>query len=262
MARNIKAIFTSKYPDVAITDSIWSVIADTTECARNVADHFDDASQIDCAMRSGSLGLQYTYGMKDDTRTTAGIRTIITPGSNGVPYTAADGAVKGCWSLVDFFGKIERRSHLGTYALVNNFKYCMPKLDGDTCVSSCYMIIQQMLFSYPLLCAFFNNSATGLEKQVCNTMINSNNWELLEILETVLEPLAIFLRASSQTKQIFTSSYFLIMKRDFYSHLQHQNSRQLTVSRFANCTKPTKLLLVPQEIAVIFALTLHHASSG
>ena len=119
MANNIKAIFTNEYPDVAITDSIWSVVADTTGCARNVADHFDDASQIDCAMHSGSLGLQYAFGMKDNTRNTAGIRTIITPGSNGVPYTAADEAVKDCWSLVDFC-TTERRSRLEKYALVNN----------------------------------------------------------------------------------------------------------------------------------------------
>ena len=36
-------------------------------------------------------------------------------------------------------------------------------------------------------------------------------------------PLAIFSRASSQTEQIVTSSYFLIMKRDFYNHLQRQS---------------------------------------
>ena len=90
VANNIKAIFTIEYPDVAITDSIWSVVADTTGCARNVADHFDDASQIDCATHGGSLGLQYAFGMKDNTHTTARIQTIITPGSNGVPYTATD----------------------------------------------------------------------------------------------------------------------------------------------------------------------------
>ena len=54
-------------------------------------------------------------------------------------------------------------------------------------------------------------------------MIGGSKWELLEILETVLEPLAMFSRASSQTEQIVTSSYFLIMKRDFYNHLQRQS---------------------------------------
>eukprot|EP00957_Ditylum_brightwellii_P156199 11888845-Ditylum_brightwellii.AAC.1 len=184
-----------------------------------MADHFDDASQIYCAMHSGSLGLQYMFGMKDKTCTTAGIQTIITPGSNGVSYTATDEAIKGCQSLVDFFGTTERRSHLEKYASVNNFKYYMPKLDGDTRVSSCHTIIQQMLFSYPLICAFFNMSATGLEKHLWNAMINGNKWELLEILEMVLEPLTVFSKASSQTKQIATSSYFLNMKRDFYNHI-------------------------------------------
>eukprot|EP00957_Ditylum_brightwellii_P123772 9435413-Ditylum_brightwellii.AAC.1 len=78
VANNIKTIFTSKYPDVAITNSIWSVVAHTTGCARNMADHFDSPSQLDYAMHSGSLGLQYAFGAKDNTCTTAGIQTGIT----------------------------------------------------------------------------------------------------------------------------------------------------------------------------------------
>ena len=76
------------------------------------------------------------FGMKDNTRNTAGIRTIITPGSNAVPYMVPDEAIKGCWSLVDFFGTTERRSHLEMYALVKNFKYYMPKLDSYAGLSS------------------------------------------------------------------------------------------------------------------------------
>eukprot|EP00957_Ditylum_brightwellii_P115819 8834584-Ditylum_brightwellii.AAC.1 len=46
----IKETLAIEFPDVPITDNIWTVVSDTTGVARNVANHFDDTAQADCAM--------------------------------------------------------------------------------------------------------------------------------------------------------------------------------------------------------------------
>ena len=87
---NIQAIFEKEYPDVGITSHIWTVVSDTMAAARNVADHFDDMSQADCAMHGGELLLGYSLGVKECSRTNreTEVKEITTAGSSGVAYMA------------------------------------------------------------------------------------------------------------------------------------------------------------------------------
>ena len=67
-------------------------------------------------------------------------------------------------ALVDLSGTIERISWLDVFAKDNDFKHYIPKLAGDIRVSSCYIVIQQILFSFPLLKIFFEGEATGSKR--------------------------------------------------------------------------------------------------
>eukprot|EP00957_Ditylum_brightwellii_P186736 14219159-Ditylum_brightwellii.AAC.1 len=61
---NIKVIYQEDYPDVGITSNIWTVISDTIAAARNMTDHFNEMSQVDCIMHGGELLLKYSLGVK------------------------------------------------------------------------------------------------------------------------------------------------------------------------------------------------------
>ena len=102
----------------------------------------------------------------------------------------------------------------------------------------------------------------GLEKQVWNAMIKGNKWELMEILESVLKPFAVFSRASSQTEQIVTFSHFLIMKCDFYDHLQGQSFNTIDREQIRQLHETYKTIASTANDRSDFALVLHHASSG
>ena len=69
-----------------------------------------------------------------------------------------------------FFGTSEIRSHIDTHSSEHGYVYYIPKLDGDNRVSSCYTIIQKILFSYPWLNNLFEHAATGTKKVVFANM--------------------------------------------------------------------------------------------
>ena len=166
------------------------------------------------------MGLKYALGLLDNTTTVSGIKTITTPGSYNILYVAGNIEIKGMRKIVDFFGTSERRSRLDTHALAHNWIYYMTKLDGDTRVSLCHTIIQKMLFSYQLLNHFFEHSASGAEKVVFTNM-SVNDWDLLEDMEAVVDPLSVTPCTSSQMEQFVTASYFFLRKRNFYKNLKN-----------------------------------------
>ena len=98
-------------------------------------------------------------------------------------------------------GTSERRSCLDTHISAHNYIYYMPKLNGNSRISSCHNIIQKMLFSYPLLNHFFEHSETGAEKLLF-TNISFNNWGLLEEMEAIVDPLAVFPHTSCEMEQL------------------------------------------------------------
>ena len=89
----------------------------------------------------------------------------------------------------------------------------MPKLAGDTRISSCHTIIQQMLFSYRLLEHYFANAATGAEQRVFRDMPGTD-WDFLEEMDAIVMPLATFCRGLSQSVSCTTPYYFLLWKCD------------------------------------------------
>ena len=80
-------------------ENVWTVAPVTTAAARNVANHFEDVAQVDCAMHSGYLGLKYAMG-KQRICNINGQRVINTPGSNGVAFTTANEAIKKLKALI------------------------------------------------------------------------------------------------------------------------------------------------------------------
>jgi len=92
----IKKRLKDEYPVAAenILQNIWTVVSDTTGAARNVADHFEDAAQIDCSMHLGNLGLKYAMGICDNHGVQNGERVMTTPGANGKAFTASLDAIK------------------------------------------------------------------------------------------------------------------------------------------------------------------------
>ena len=110
----------------------------------------------------------------------------------------------------------ERKRRLDIHTLVHNLIDYIPKLDGDTKVSPCHTIIQQMLFSYQFLNHLFEHTETGAEKVVFTNM-SVRNWYLLEDMEDLVDPLAVPPILSSQIEYFVTASYFFLNKETFLS---------------------------------------------
>ena len=68
VSNTIKKRMADEYPTLPITDYVWTVVSDTTSSARNVAQDFEDSTQIDCNMHSANLGLKYALGISDNCR--------------------------------------------------------------------------------------------------------------------------------------------------------------------------------------------------
>ena len=133
-------------------ENIWTVASDTTAAARNVADHFVAVAQVDCAMHCGNLGLKYAMGMSENYCNINGERVISTPGSNGVPFTIANQAIKKLKAVIVYLGTPQRRDYYRQYAESEGFiPYSIPVLPGDTRVASYCRMIQQCVFNFKLL---------------------------------------------------------------------------------------------------------------
>eukprot|EP00957_Ditylum_brightwellii_P183288 13961334-Ditylum_brightwellii.AAC.1 len=124
-------------------------------------------------MHDSKLLLKYSTGIKDNhlADLITGIRSILMPGAQGVAYTQANKTVGCLHAIIDFFDTPVRRQKLEKYTAAKSYKMYMPTLVGKTRVSSCHTIIQQIIFSLPVLSAFFDEEATGLKRKVFNNMI-------------------------------------------------------------------------------------------
>jgi len=134
---------------------VWTVASDTTAAARNVADHFEAAAQVDCVMYGGNLGLKYAMGMSESYCNIEGQRVINTSGSNGAALTVANDAMKKLKAFINYLGTPQRRDYYRQHAESEGFiPYSIPALPGDTIVALYCRMIQQCVFSFKLLQVF------------------------------------------------------------------------------------------------------------
>ena len=138
-----------------ILDNVWTVTSDTTAAARNVANHFQAAAQVDCVMHGGNFGLKYAMGISENYCNIDRQRVINTPGSNGVAFTTANEAIKKLKALIVYLGTPQRRDYYRQHAESEGFiPYSIPALPGDTRVASYCRMIQQCVFNFKLLQSF------------------------------------------------------------------------------------------------------------
>ena len=229
VSSTIKKRMADEYPDLPITDYIWTVVSDTTSSARNVAEDFEDSLQIDCNMHSANLGLKYALGISDNfiTNRLTRVRTVVTPGSDGEAFTEATVAISKMRTLVKFFGTPDRRAKLKNFADQRSFvNYTVPGIDGETRAAGIPTLIQKVVFNYSLLHEFFTEECPHTEQEVF-TCITEEEWNLLIEMEAIVEPLAKFTRANVQSGSVVTASYFLYWKQQFINHVESKESFQV-----------------------------------
>lgn len=56
------------------------ITSDTASAASAVADEFDDTDQVDCELHIINLVLEYGIGLRENTSTKQGIKSVVTPG--------------------------------------------------------------------------------------------------------------------------------------------------------------------------------------
>ena len=86
-------------------------------------------------MHSANLGLKYALGISDNCSTDrlTRVRTVVTPGAGGEPFTEATIAISKMRALVKYFGTLDRRRKLKDFADQRSFtNYTIPGIDGET----------------------------------------------------------------------------------------------------------------------------------
>ena len=75
----MRDMFTTRF-NIDIDKSARYITSDTAFVARAVADKFDDTDQVDCELHLINLVLEYGIGLRENTSTKQGLKTVVTPG--------------------------------------------------------------------------------------------------------------------------------------------------------------------------------------
>ena len=111
------------YPHGILLHSLHVVCAryitsDTASAASAVADEFDDTDQVDCELHIINLVLEYGIGLRENTSTKQGIKSVVTPGGE---LSEGKEIIRKMSKIADFISTPQRKQELEKF---KSFTHC------------------------------------------------------------------------------------------------------------------------------------------
>ena len=201
MADQMKVEMFRKYA-IDVNPVTRFLVSDTTNSAKNVADHFDDVLQRDCDMHVLNLMLQYLLGMKENTAN----RRIVTVGG---AFETGCKEIKSLCRIAAYFGTPQRLTKLIEHMDSLNMAYFAPIVDGETRVAFAMALIKRLFYLFAGFRKFFNQPLVK-EKSFkdMKLLFETIDWNLLAEMEGINSYLCRLALGESQQAGV-TASYNL-----------------------------------------------------
>ena len=190
-ASKMRDMFITRFK-LDIDKSARYITSDTASAARAVADEFDETDQVDCELHLINLILEYGIGLRENTSTKQGLKTVVTPGG---ALPEGKKIIKTMRKIADFVNTPQRKEELEKIQKFYALPIGRPRIDGTTRIAYSITLIRTILFHY----ASLNKLTEKFETfDLLWSSITADEWSFVQEIEAVCSNLASYALSEAQ----------------------------------------------------------------